>query len=230
MPYCPRCGVEVDPSVAQCPLCSTRVPRFDDLGPGTPSWPVPWHTDPNQTYGASQTRRRVGGIVGAMGFTAAVVVTVVDVAVSGRLSWSLWPLASLTCLEAVVAVALVFRSRVAVALGWFASVALLLAAFDLIGTARWFWSLGLPIEALALGLVGLGALGARRLRGAAMLSFAALLVGAGLLVLDGIIAGAGSGGLSWSLVTAVVFGALALLLGALHLVLGDHRFHRIFHF
>jgi len=160
-----------------------------------------------------------------------VVVTVVDVAVSGGLSWSLWPLASLAFVGAAVAVALVGRSRVAVALGWFVLVALLLGAFDLLdGAPGWFWSLGLPIDALAFGLVGLGALAARRLRGAALLSFGSVLLGAGLVALDGLISASGSGGLGWSLITAVVFGGLALLLGALHLVLGDHRFHRIFHF
>lgn len=232
MPYCPRCGVGVDPSVTRCPLCSTAIPKFEDLGPGTPSWPAPGHLDPNQPYAASQAKRQVGGIVGALGLTAAAVVAVVDVAVSGRLTWSLWALASLAFVEAVVAIALVGRARVSVALGWFVSVALLLGAFDLIdGAPPWFWSLGLPIDTLALGLAGLGALGARRFRGAALLSFGSMLIGASLVALDGLISSwAGTGGLGWSLITAVVFGGLALLLGALHVVLGDHRFHRIFHF
>lgn len=232
MPYCPRCGVEVDASVNQCPLCSTPIPRFDDLGPGTPSWPDPGHHDPNQSYAASQAKRRLGGLVGSLGLTAAAVVSVVDLAVTGGLTWSLWPLTSLAFVEAVVAVALVGRSRVAVALGWFVSVALLLGAFDLIdGAPPWFWSLGLPIDTLAFGLVGLGAVGARRLRGAAKLSLGALLIGGGLVALDGLISSwVGTGELGWSLVTSVVFGAFTVFFGLLHLVLGAPRFHRIFHF
>lgn len=30
MPYCPKCGVEVNPGIAACPLCACDIPRFAD--------------------------------------------------------------------------------------------------------------------------------------------------------------------------------------------------------
>lgn len=30
MPYCPKCGVEVDPGITGCPLCACEIPRFTD--------------------------------------------------------------------------------------------------------------------------------------------------------------------------------------------------------
>lgn len=233
MPYCPRCGVEVDASVNQCPLCSTSIPRFADLGPGTPTWPSPGHpSDPNLPYAGPPSKRKWGAIFGAFCLTAAAVVAVVDLAVTGGLTWSLWPLASLAFGFALVALTLVGLPKGVVGLGWFVLVSLLLGAFDLIdGPPSWFWPLGFPINTLVFGLTGLGALGASRCRGAALLALGALLIGGGLVALDGLISSwVGTGVLGWSLVTSVVFGAFAVFFGLLHLVLGAPRFHRIFHF
>lgn len=33
MPYCPKCGVEVDNGVENCPLCSFPVPYIDESAP-----------------------------------------------------------------------------------------------------------------------------------------------------------------------------------------------------
>lgn len=233
MPYCPRCGVELDPSVTRCPLCSTAVPRFEDLGLGTPAWPAPGQvTDPNHVHAtAPQTRRWIRGILGALFLTGVLVVTVVDTAINGGLTWSLWPLVSLVVTYGMVVVGLVEIPMAWKGLAWFFLIAGLLGGFDLVGGTSWFWSLGLPIDALAFGLVGLGTWAARWCRGSALLALGAALVGAGLMAVDGLISSfVGTPGLGWSLVTSVVFGALAVLFGALHLVLGAPRFHRIFHF
>lgn len=42
MPYCPRCGVELDTGIRGCPLCYCEIPRFEEEAPSPePRFPVP---------------------------------------------------------------------------------------------------------------------------------------------------------------------------------------------
>ncbi len=100
MPYCPRCGVETDPSVRSCPLCATEIPSLSSLTPGEPAWPLPFSKDPaldpSQIYATSgELRGRAFLAITAVFITAAVAVTGADLFTTGTITWARWPLLSL---------------------------------------------------------------------------------------------------------------------------------------
>lgn len=240
MPYCPRCGVETDPSVRSCPLCRTPIPVLDDLGPGEPAWPSGRRRadDPAQTYiTPAELRSRAFLTVTALLATAAVAVSAVDLLISQTFGWSLWPLASLAFVWGLTASALTWhRNRGLWFLAWTGLTLVFLAVLDGIGGGRpWFLPLGLPLVTATAGLAALGAWLFRRpgRRGYNLFAVTAVLLAAGLTAVD-LLVTAWTGALltlGWSLVTDLVLLPLAFLFLLLHLTL--HRapdFRRIFHF
>jgi len=237
MPYCPRCGVEADPSVKTCPLCETPIPVLDGMGPGRPAWPSPGAAgDPAKVYAtSSELRSRAFLFVSAVLLTAAVVVFIVDLAVNGGVSWSRWPLASLAAVWALTASALNWhRSPRAWVAAWFLVLNLFLAALDVASGPRgWYFVLGLPMTVVVFGLT---LFGIRVVRGARMgynvFGLVPALVALGLMAIDGLVSlWTGTVGLGWSLVTDVVLLPFSVLFYFLHFTLPrTPDLRRIFHF
>jgi len=82
MPYCSRCGVEVDEGTAACPLCATPIQSLDDTECKDGTGPYPQHIiDPEDTYRLSRAeRRRIAvellTLAGALACAALVLVSV----------------------------------------------------------------------------------------------------------------------------------------------------------
>jgi len=243
MPYCPRCGVEVDPSVRSCPLCTTDVPAFEDRGPGEPAWPSRSERDPaldpTKVYASSaELRSRVFLTIAAFVFTAALAVTAADLARNGAVTWARWPLVSLAALLSLIAAAFEWHRQPALWGGaWALVTAAFLAGLDLCddGLLGWFPTLGLPLTLLTFGLIFIGAilLGRSRRRGYNLFGLPPALVALELTGIDLLITlwTRGTPGIGWSMVTSLVLVPLALLFFFLHYAL--HRtpnLKRIFHF
>jgi hypothetical protein len=238
MPYCPRCGVETDPSLKTCPLCETPLPVLDGVGPGRPAWPQPGAPgDPAKTYfTSSELRSRAFLFVSGVLLTAALVVVVVDVAVTHGFTWSRWPLASLAAVWALTASALNWHKNPrAWTAAWFVVVNLFLATLDTAGDGRsWYMVVGLPITAATFGL---SVFGARVIQGARkgynVFGLVPALVAVGLMAIDAVVTlwTTGSPGLGWSLVTDVVLLPFSVLFYFLHFTLPrTPDLRRIFHF
>jgi len=239
MPYCPRCGVENDPSVRACPLCKTPLPVLPDLGPGEPAWPSGEVAhNPAQTYATSgELKSRAFLAVVGVFLTATLAVTAPDLLTTGTLTWSRWPLVSLAAGLLLTAAVFVWHRRPG---RWFAAGALvvigLLAALDLCGgTWGWFPRLGLPIAVVTFGLgwAGYGFVRRNRRRGYNLFGLVPALVALELLAIDALVAAwtTGQPVLSWSLVTALVLGPLVVLFFFLHYALPrTPDLKRIFHF
>ncbi len=238
MPYCPRCGVEVDPSVASCPLCATPIPDLG-LGPGEPAWPSPYPDDPTKTFLTSK-QRKFRAILATTGVfaVAALAVTVTDVTTTGALTWSRYPLASLgTSLVLLVSLLLWHRRPWSWATLWFLALSSYLAALDLgiDGKPHWFLPLGLPLVSATFGLIVAGVVLVRRNRhqGYNVFSQVFALVAAELLAIDGLVTGwlSGHWGWGWSQVAALVLVPLSLLFAVLHFALRrPPDLRRTFHF
>jgi len=160
MPYCPRCGTENDPSAEVCPLCDTRLPRFDDQGPGTPAYPPVTADDPARVWLTPRQRRhRVFAVVGFLLLFPVIVVTGVDLLINGVVTWSWIPDVALVGLFAVVAQGYLLRPwPFAVLAGWAMTSAGLVMAIDALESPGlgWFWSLGLPLAVWVFGLLAAG--------------------------------------------------------------------------
>lgn len=238
MPYCPRCGVEADASVNTCPLCETPIPALEGVGPGRPAWPRPGAAgDPSKTYITSaELRSRAFLYVSGVLLTAALVVLVVDAAVTHGFTWSRWPLASLAAVWALTASALNWHRSPRVWISaWFVVINAFLATLDLAAGARsWYWILGLPLTAVAFGLSAFGVLvirGARK--GYNVFALVPALVAVGLMAVDAAVNQwtTGALGLGWSLVTDIVLLPFSVLFFFLHVTLPrTPDLRRIFHF
>lgn len=242
MPYCPRCGVETDPSVRDCPLCSTPLPRFEDLGPGRPAWPSPGFThpaDPSKTWPSSQAlRSRIFVVLATVIGVAGLTVTLIDLLIVGRLSWSLWPLASLAEVLVLVASVLTWPRRgLRWGLAWMVTTTAYLAVLDLIPDGRLGWapSLGVPLVVLWFLLIVVGVVSVRRARrlGYNLFALVPALVGVGLVAVDALVSiwNTGTPAMGWSWVTSLVLGPIALLFVLLHYAFRrTPDLDRIFHF
>ena len=156
MPYCSRCGVEVDAVVTACPLCDApiqKLPKDDgspwpeDEAPGPA--PVPLNTD---------ERKAIARTITTLGFLIpALVVLTVDWFVSRRMGWSLYVLVSLGAGWLWAIVPLLFNRRPYLLISIETAVAMALeAAVALLeGNSDWLLPIGIPIVALA-GLLTAG--------------------------------------------------------------------------
>jgi hypothetical protein len=156
MPYCSRCGVEVDDSVARCPLCDAPIQKFsEDDGSPWPSEEAPIPPTPplsgDERIALSKTITTLGFLIPAS------VVLTVDWFISKELDWSLYTLISLGAAWMWAIIPLMFprlpyliiglATLVAVALEW---------GIGLVsGSIIWILKMGMPIVILAGGLAAL---------------------------------------------------------------------------
>ncbi|MEI8096296.1 MAG: zinc ribbon domain-containing protein [Spirochaetales bacterium] len=159
MAYCPRCGTENDPSATHCPLCATRLPRFEDEGPGQPAWPAPEDSLSRVFATPGQRRRRAFTWLSVALLFPAVLVTGVDLLVNGSVTWSWIPDLALVGLFAVMTAGfLLFRRLGLLLAAWTVIAAVLLIVTDALSSASagglaWSLRLGLPAVALAAVLI-----------------------------------------------------------------------------
>lgn len=240
MPYCPRCGVETDPSVRFCPLCATEIPSLSSL-PGEPAWPPSYSRDlsldPAKVYAtSSELRSRAFLTITAVFVTAAVAVTGADLFTTGAVTWARWPLLSLAAAEALSASVFLWHRRPAVwGTLWALVTGLLLTAFDFCdGAFDWAVPLGLPVTAITFGLAAAGVAIVRRSQrlGLNLFGLVPALGAVELLAIDLLVTRWLTGQLipGWSVVTSLVLVPLALLLYFLHYALRwTPDLRRIFH-
>ena len=95
MPYCTRCGVEVNEEAEKCPLCHSPIQKFyEDPSPGR-EYPS------NQLHSAApqlspKERTRLALFMTSFGILIPLLITLaVDMAVTRSISWSIYPLVGL---------------------------------------------------------------------------------------------------------------------------------------
>jgi hypothetical protein len=220
MPYCSKCGVEVEESVERCPLCSAPIQRFD--GSGSPVLkPYPDHViNPDAAPLPLHERLKIAlEIVSVFLGIALAVIILVDLLYSKRLTWSVYPTAAIAYLWLCLAMPVFLLGR-----PWLVFAVLgpatilfvfLLDAYD--GSIDWFLSYGLPITGLSVIVIFAvtlsSALSKRRglnVAGFALLGAAVLCMGIDLTIMANI---TGRLKLSWSeIVALILMPASALLL------------------
>lgn len=238
MPYCSRCGVEVDEDTDYCPLCQAPIQKLDDSGdPRLPAYPRDDTERPEDRRERSRMRRMLAlQIVTTVLATPLVVVLVTDVLFARHLSWSSYVIASILAVWCYTATPLLWPRRPAVIiLASTVVTALYLAALDLLtGELQWFVPLGLPIMAAVFLVALLIWLLARRARelGANLAGFILMGLAVMAIVTEVLIEAYRPGGifLDWSLIVAVSTSPVAVFLFSYHYVLRrrlnlGRRFH-----
>jgi hypothetical protein len=225
MPYCSKCGIEVDGGVASCPLCASPIQILDAPEPRRSLGPYPQYIiDPENAYKLSRAeRRRIAvEIITLAAVLVSAALFLVDLLLDGGLGWSRYAVASVAfCwLVSAAPIALYGRTKRALSIVGAAVVAfpLLLDALD--GKLDWSLSLGVPITLASCAAVAATAAVMARMptKGLNLLGIGALGLALYLIVLESILRLAlGLGfGPYWSLVAAIALVPVAIFLFYLH--------------
>jgi hypothetical protein len=204
MPYCSRCGVEVETRAETCPLCGTPIQRLGEPQAENLRYPEV-AANPGR-----QVRYLVWMISTVTLLSAALALVALDQVFSHRLSWSLYPLTGAGVLWLFITLVVIFARRpIFVVAGQAAATAGFLVFIDLFdGRLDWFVPIALPIVGVVTGASVLVWLVARLSRRAPAMITAAVLFGcgAGSAALDLLIsAHLGAAHMSWSF---IVLGAV----------------------
>ncbi len=172
--YCERCGVDLEPGFAVCPLCGTAEHMEDE-----PSI-TEYHLDepvPVEPVLRRMIRRSVVGI----GLTAAIILLIVDIGFDGMLTWSPMAIVPVIAGTALVVFPLLFRRWLYVFFGSMTTTIAMLALLDLLpdGVLDWFTPIAVPLTLAAGILVELHRFLLPRLPGVVKGSVA--LVGSGVM-------------------------------------------------
>lgn len=144
MSYCVNCGVELEASLTECPLCHTPVINPNELNKKIPVSPYP--TDKGQV---EVVKRKDFGILISVVLTATgVTCLLLNLLVFDSSRWSLIVIGSCLCLF-VFSFPAIFYSKTPIYLSLLAdgisvAVYLFLITF-LTDSNAWFWQMGLPI-------------------------------------------------------------------------------------
>jgi hypothetical protein len=229
MSLCEKCGVEVEEGLARCPLCGTLLGVAEAAPrPETAPGPAP-------PRGAPRAMRRWAlEAATILAGAAATVVFAADFAYRMRLTWSVYPLASIAFLWVSAVVAIAFCPRTLVWLG-FQTTALLLFLWglDALTPGRpWFVPFALPAALLAVVLAAATAALARRRPPLQLTALALLAAGLYLLGLEQILNRYLSRSVApgWSLVAFGCIVPVVLVLLFLHRSLRSRpELKRLFH-
>ncbi len=225
MPYCSKCGVEVEESAATCPLCRAPIQHLEGDAPREESSTYPQHIiDPDDAYRLSQAERRRMGVelLTLVAGLATAALVLVDIFPDGALGWSCYAIGSVAgvWLLSILPLLLTGKPRLMVVLMLAVIVAYLCFIDALDGSMDWSLSLGTPI-ALATFLAAYlttVALRSRAIKGINLFGIGALGLAGYLMALECIIKFALHVGVRpyWSVVTALVLVPIAIFLFYLH--------------
>lgn len=239
MSYCPDCGVEIG-AAPNCPLCGARNAR----SPGIPECVEPEVLPKPGLFGGvgapevftPQEKQKVAWEVMSVAFSIAVgALLAINFLLTGRISWSLYPISSLCFLWVLGSSILVMSPR-----AWYRNLLLLvdlplflLALGWITGDPAWAFDLAIP-NAIITELVAIAVLlSVRAAKRKGLNIFALILFGAAVLCI-GIeilidLHTTGKVSLNWSAITAISLIPIAGFLMYLHFrVATTTNLHRLF--
>lgn len=142
MKICSNCGVELEESLKQCPLCGKNPEVPVDRNGETISYP----SDIIHLH-KKETRKHLWELTGIIAFSGIAVCTIVDLVIGVGINWSLY--ADVSIISAwlfLTFLLLKFRKPWMLITGLSAAVLFMLLMFDLISLkANWFIQIGLPV-------------------------------------------------------------------------------------
>ena len=149
MSYCVNCGVELESSLKQCPLCHTPVINPRELNKETP--PSPYPTDKGQVEVVK--RKDLGILISVVLTATSMTCLLLNLLVFNAHLWSLIVIGCCLCLFVFTCPA-IFYSKMPISLTLLAdSASVAIYLFLITFTTRsdaWFWELGLPIVVLLM--------------------------------------------------------------------------------
>lgn len=156
MPYCVRCGVELDGYVKECPLCRTPVPELDDIDTTDTGLYPPLPEEIKKLDMPLREKKQLSLIILTVCLIIPILlVLVIDLRQGPAITWSFYPMASLILAWFFAALPLFLKPVFyPIFLVDMTLLALFLWFIDRVsGGYSWFFPLGLPLTALFTGIV-----------------------------------------------------------------------------
>lgn len=154
MSYCVNCGVELEASLRECPLCHTPVINPLEAGKELPPSPFPVNKGQVEVV----KRKDLGILLSVVLTATSVTCLLLNLLVFNHTRWSLLVIGICICLF-VFTFPAVFYSKMPPVVSLFADGAAVAVYLYMISyvtpSAVWFWELGLPIVALVTLGIGI---------------------------------------------------------------------------
>ncbi|MHA1222111.1 MAG: DUF6320 domain-containing protein [Candidatus Heimdallarchaeaceae archaeon] len=225
MPYCSRCGVELDPGVESCPLCNTPIQKLDDeVEIPTKKYPDEQIIEPSKPQlTPKEKRRRAWETIGVSLLIPFLIVVFTNLIIDTNITWAKYPMIALMLAWLLCTFPLVFPKKpVVMILGIAMSLLVFLILIDYFDNweFNWFYQLALPIIALVTGVSSLVVIASSLMKSKGLTIPAFILYGVGIinLGLDLIIMSAKHGKITvtWSLFVLVPTFIIATFLLYIH--------------
>ncbi|MBB6479489.1 DUF6320 domain-containing protein [Spirochaeta isovalerica] len=158
MPYCSRCGVEVDNDVEKCPLCSTPIQVLspENLKTGKyPDKPAPHPAPPKRN---KKEQRRMAAIIITFGLLIpASIAIAADVVINKHITWGTYTISTLIYIWVIILLPLLYyKTPVLTLMAYYLSTLLFLYSIEVFsGGEYWFRQLALPIITVTALLIAL---------------------------------------------------------------------------
>lgn len=157
MPYCSRCGVEVDEDVKNCPLCSTEIQVLDkaELPAGKyPSKAAPHSVPPKRN---KKEQRKMAAMIVTFGLLIpASIAIAADFVLNGQITWGTYTISSLLYIWVIVLLPLLYyKTPVLTLMAYYLSSLLYLYSLEVFTGGSWFRALALPIITVTAMLIAL---------------------------------------------------------------------------
>ena len=239
MPYCSRCGVEVDDTVESCPLCRAPIQKFLEDGQTPCRYPAEASSVPRGSRRDLMDKMRLARTVTTFGFFIPIFIVVsVDFFLNRSITWSSYVMASLLemWLLSMLPLFLLRRPFVIIPTAYLSALIYMFVLDVLNGNLSWAIPFGGPIMTL-LAVLAAGVLMAVKFTRRKGINIAAILLSAMVVLCIGLdilinwwLTGRFSMG--WSLLVAGTSLPVIALLFYLHAAVSrkkSFRFKRFFH-
>ena len=185
MAICDRCGVEVDDSAKNCPLCGRDLTgEIKDNEPANIQL-MPEFVDEIKPLSVKQRARLVWEISTLMFIFAVVVVVFVDFISNRRISWSVFPIIATGSAWVLASLAsFLYKHPLIIFIGAYVDTLVFLILIDIASRRLpWFLQLGLPISSWFFILLGILLIVGSRIKRRGLNIPAFILIACGLLTL-----------------------------------------------
>lgn len=217
MKICSNCGVELEESLNQCPLCGKDPEDKGDRKAETMNYP----SDIIHLH-KRESKMRIWELTGIIAFSGIAVCTIVDLVIGKGIKWSLFADVSIiSAWSFLTFILLQFRKPWVLISGLSATVLFMLLMFDLFsGKSNWFIPVGLPVTLAAVFFTCLSVVLFKfaRFKGFNILAIIFLSIAGFCIITEMILDNyvRGSVDIRWSLIAAVSILPIALVLLFVH--------------
>lgn len=235
MPYCSKCGVEVDSDIKKCPLCQFTIPEIEELNSDLSKFPIAINEYPQQL---TNLKIKIFKSIAIFFISTIIILLLLNRKISGGITWSKYTslIFSAMVMYAFFGFGFIKSFKKAFTGVAMTTIALLFLIDAIKGGLTWFAPIGLPIVLAIFFIVMIIVYISKksRSRGLNVIAYSLLGISVLCLVIEFCLTNYVYGfvDLSWSTIVCVQLFALSVILFYIHYRFPEkykNRIKRFFH-